>query len=305
MLRERAWVIVLCVVVAVGVSSAVAFRTTEQYTASANLIPVVNNVDSTVIGSGYFTYYYDPVAQRQMDLAVLTLDPAIAEAVKAQLNSNRSAAELVGMVSVAPDAKNQVIAIRALSPFAQEAADVANAFAERFITYRTNNDRAAIASGRELLQQRIDGLSPEDKQSDYGLMLQEKYEGLLLLESVQDGGYTSIRRAEVPGAPIPSETTRDILLALGVGLVLGIVIALLIELLDKRIKDDKGLEQVCDPPVLASVPTVGGKWLSAKKGGAPTHPWASRGRVPVCSNPSGSCARACSTSTWTAGCAPS
>jgi receptor protein-tyrosine kinase len=265
-LRERAWVIVLCVVVAVGVSVFFSLGSTVRYQASSNLVPLVRNASASVIGSDYYSYYYDPQTLRALDLAVLTIDPAIAEAVKVQLNSNRSAAELAGMVTVNSDTRNQVITMTAVSPYAQEAADVANAFADQFIVYRRDADRAAIASARDLLQQRIDSLSPEDKQSEYGLLLQDKYENLLLLESVQDGGYRVIRRAEVPGAPIPSGTTRDILLALGVGLVLGVVIALLIELLDKRIKDEKDLEQVCDLPVLASVPTVDGKWLSAKKG---------------------------------------
>ena len=52
-------------------------------------------------------------------------------------------------------------------------------------------------------------------------MLQEKYETLRILEAMQDGGFTVMREASVPGAPFTPQTQRNIILALVVGLVLG------------------------------------------------------------------------------------
>ena len=267
LLRERLWIIVLCVAVLVGGALYVSLQAVPQYVTSASLVPVSGSMDSAIMGSGTSDfYYYGPEQQVEMDLAVLTLNPAIAEAVKAELGSDADADTLAGMVTAAFTPENQVITLNGRGTDPTEVAAVVNAFAEQFIVFQRDADRAVIASARDLLQQRMDGLSAVEKTSEYGLMMQEKYESLLILESIQDGGYSVVRQAAIPGAPLPSGTSRNLLLAAGIGLVLGIALVLLLVMLDKRIKDEKTLERVSGLPVLASVPVIGGSWKRVRRG---------------------------------------
>ena len=66
------------------------------------------------------------------------------------------------MVSVNTDEGSDLVDIAAVSTDAQEAADVANAYAREFIIYRQNADRATVAAAREVVKTQLDSLSPED-----------------------------------------------------------------------------------------------------------------------------------------------
>jgi succinoglycan biosynthesis transport protein ExoP len=266
--RDRAWVIALAVVVLVLAATYVSLRTTPLYSASARLVYQRTGLDTAI--SGYTSYYIDYDKDRSIatDVAAIKNSETLAQAVKTQLgtSTSRSAASLMGMVSVGTSTGSDLVNISATSSDPAEAALVANAYAQQFIDYRRNADRAAVASARDDVKNELDGLTDEQLASDYGLMLQEKYQTLRILEAMQDGGFTLMRAAEVPGAPFTPQTKRNIILALVVGLVLGVGLAFLLEYLDKRVKDEKSLERIAGLPVLASVPAVGGKWRMARKG---------------------------------------
>ena len=166
--------------------------------------------------------------------------PQVAEAVKKQLASPRSAAQFLEMITVTSSTDTNLIQIDAVSPDARDAADVANAFAEQFMTIRQNSDRALVADARELVKAQLNGLSAADAASDYGLMLKDKYESLQILESMQNGGFTQVQTALPPSAAFSPRPVRNAMLALFAGLVIGILLAFLLNYLDKRVKDAEG-----------------------------------------------------------------
>ncbi len=266
--RERSWIIVLSIVVVAVIAVYMSVSTTPLYNTSARLVYQKNDLELAVSGYGLNTYDYDKDRSIATAVAAIRNSQTMAEAVKALLGSDtdKSASALMGMVSVSVSEGSDLVDITAVSTDPQEAAKVANAYAREFIIYRQNADRATVAAAREVVKDQLDGLSPEELQGDYGLMLREKQETLRILEAMQNGRFTLMREAAVPNAPYTPQTQRNIILAIVVGLVLGIGLAFLVEYLDKRIKDEKGLERATGLPVLASVPAVGGKWKSAKKG---------------------------------------
>ena len=265
--RERAWVIVLAVVVIVLIALYVSLRTTPLYSASAQLVYQRTGLDTAISGYQGYLLDYDKDRSIATDVAAIKSSQSLSEAVKGELaTSKRSAGELLGMVSVSTSTGSDLVSISATSTVPQEAAQVANAYSHQFVIYRRNADRAAVAAARAEVNTEMSGLSASGLASDYGLMLQEKYETLRILEAMQDGGFTLMREAGVPGAPFTPQTQRNIILAIVVGLALGIGLAFLLEYLDKRIKDEKTLERTSGLPVLAAVPAVGGRWRNARPG---------------------------------------
>ncbi|MBN1628534.1 MAG: hypothetical protein JW990_02105 [Thermoleophilia bacterium] len=257
-IRERWWVIVVAVVVAVAIALALSLTSTPMYRSEARLLYAKNNLDQALFGSQIFATA-DQNRAVQTGAALVELAP-VAEAVATQLGSDRSARALLNMVTTSSDTATNVIGVDAVSADPQEAADVANAFAEQFILARQASDRATVAAARELVKAEIDSLSAADAVSEYGMMLKEKYESLRILESMQNGGFTVVERAAPAGGPFSPQTTRNALLAAIVGLIVGTGLAFLLDYLDKRIKDEKTLERELGVPVLASVPMVGGHW---------------------------------------------
>jgi tyrosine-protein kinase len=77
---------------------------------------------------------------------------------------------------------------------------------------------------------------------------------------MQTGGFTVVQDAVAPSAPFSPQPTRNGIMAVVIGLVLGLGLAFLLDHLDKRVKDLKSLEQYTSAPVLATIPPAGGRW---------------------------------------------
>jgi receptor protein-tyrosine kinase len=263
-IRERAWVIVLAVVIVAAVALVVSLMQTPQYRASASLFYQKNNLDQALFGSQVFS---NPNQAREVQTgADLMQTEPIASAVAAQAGYDLSVDRLRSMVTVKPQSDSNVIGLEVVSTDPQQAADVANAYVEQFILFRQKNDRATVAAARELVKEELDTLSTGELASAYGLMLKEKHESLRILEAMQNGGFTIAERAATPASPFSPQPVRNTILGLVVGLVLGLGLAFLLDYLDRRLKDEKMLERELGAPVLASVPVVGGRWQKDRKG---------------------------------------
>jgi len=261
--RERWWIIVAAVVIVTGAALFISLQSTPQYSSYARLLYQKNNLEQALFGAQVFTASNQD-REVQTGGVLVKLEP-IAEAVAQSLGSGLSASSLLSMVSVKPMSDANVVDISAVSADPQQCAAVANAFAEQFVLFRRNTDRATVAAASELVRQKLDSLSPEDASSDYGLMLKERYESLQIIESMQNGGFTIVQKASVPTEPFAPQTVRNTLIALFVGLVLGVGLAFLIDRLDRRIRDEKILEKELGVPVLASVPLIQDGWLARKR----------------------------------------
>ncbi|MBN1460359.1 MAG: AAA family ATPase [Armatimonadetes bacterium] len=256
-LRDRAWIISLAVVVVVAAMLLNSLTSAPLYQASSKLLYERNNLDKALFGVQYFLS-----SDQTLDVATgaeMVELPQVAEAVKEQLHSSQSAGALLGMVDVSSSAATNIIRIDVVSTTAQEAADVANAFAQQFIILRRDNARATVAAAQELVKQKLDTLSPEEAGSTYGLSLKQSYEDLQILEAMQDGGFVIVQTAVPPAGPFAPRPLRSGLLGLAGGLVLGFGLALLLNRLDRRLKDVKAVEAAFGLPVLATFPAIG-RW---------------------------------------------
>ena len=188
------------------------------------------------------------------DLVRLT---QVGEAVKAQLGTNRSALSLTRMVSVSTAAAADVISIVAVSSDPSEAADVANAFAQQFILYRQEKDKATLRSAREQVKAQLDAMSEEQQASTSGMTLAEKIEELAVLEAMQTGGFETAQEATPPSSSFSPRTQMNAGIALIIGIVAGLVVSFLLHFADRRMKDEETIERELGVPVIASIPLIG------------------------------------------------
>ncbi len=258
-LRERKWVVLLTTLVVVFSVLLIAFLQTPRYRASAKILYARTNFETALFDMPLFE-----TRNQERDIqtgASLVKVDAVAQEVRTELGTNRDIDELVDMVTVEPQGATDVIAISAVSADPEEAAAVAQSFATQFIEFRRDTDRAAIIDARDQVGEQLDALTAEERRSEYGLMLREKFESLQILEQFQDGGFRLVQPADVPKAAFSPQPLRNGALALVVGLVLGVGLAFLLAYLDRRLKDEEALERAFQLPVLASVPALGGRWL--------------------------------------------
>ena len=257
-IRERKWVVFLTVIVAVGLVVGFSLRQTPVYQATTEVLRQTAALDQTLFGTSVFQFQD---AQRQLQTgANLVKLNAVAQMVKDDLESTRSTESLLKMVSVTTANETDVIRISAESPSATEAAAVADSFARQFIRYRQQANRSILAAADEKIVAELGQMSTEELASERGVTLTQKHEELGILQSMQTGGFELVQEASVPTSPISPKPLRNGAFALVGGLVLGILLAFLLDYVDRRMKDEETLEREFGLPVLASVPRMGRRW---------------------------------------------
>lgn len=78
----------------------------------------------------------------------------------------------------------------------------------------------------------------------------------VIVETVNAQRFTVVTNATLPLSPASPNLTKNIMLAVIIALVLSGGIIVLIEILDKRIKDKQGLIGIIDAPVIGVIPTA-------------------------------------------------
>jgi capsular exopolysaccharide synthesis family protein len=168
-----------------------------------------------------------------------------------------SARGLLGHVSVAPtspsDSKGEFLTITAQDSDANEAARIANAFAQAIAETRTSSATHQIERTiATLTAQSVkeSGADVEAAREALAVQLQQ----LRLLKAGQRGT-TPIIEAAVPSAtPISPQPKRNTAIALILALLIAAAIAPLLDRLDRRIREPGELEELLEAPVLATIP---------------------------------------------------
>jgi polysaccharide biosynthesis transport protein len=190
--------------------------------------------------------------QREADTEVLIAhSPEVAEAVRRQLHSEASASELLSDVKVEAAASADVLNLIATAGHPQEAANLANAFAEQYIAFRAQSQLAGVDTTESELRQQIASLpagSPERT------ALEQSLQRLSPVRAVAGGGANIIGRATPPTSPAGSGLSSALAIGLLVGLAIAFALVFLLESLDRRIKTIEELEREYRLPALAAIP---------------------------------------------------
>jgi Mrp family chromosome partitioning ATPase len=178
--------------------------------------------------------------------------------------------ELRSSITATSDASLDVVYLRATGSDANQAADIANTYADEFVKSRQEEIRGLLQSALEFVQGRVASLSPEERTSQYGLELGQQRDALNMLLSSQIADYKVLERAAAPSSPYFPKPLLNLVWGLIAGLALGLVLALLLGSLDRRIKDPSTLEQVMDLPVLGAMPVASHQKGAKASGGSAT-----------------------------------
>jgi succinoglycan biosynthesis transport protein ExoP len=268
-LWRRKLVVIVVVVLSVAVSTVLSVRSTKEYSATAELLFREPGFAQALFGSNLFsTGQQEAQRTTQTNIDVVTSLNVGAEAASLLANrfhAHESVQSLVGSISVTPSAGAEIAIIKATRLHPQEAAAVANAFAEGYIIYRRQTDRAAVAQAEELVSQSLKTASPAE-----AVKLDESLRQLGVLRSLQTGSAEVIARAQPNSTPVSPKPKRDALLGFVVGLLVGCGLALLVDFLDRRLKTIDDFERVCpDYTLLATVPHTRSNLTAAQHSAGP------------------------------------
>lgn len=250
-LFRRTPLIVACTLLTAGAALVFSLLQTKQYTADASLLFRDPGYDQRLFGGT--SVYTDPQREAATNVSLISLD-AVADRAAAALGGDMTGEQVSSEVDVQNEGQADVVSIQATDPDPELAANVANAFAESYIVFRRNADRRKVQQARALVQADFAQLSPAAQQSNEGQQLQRQISRMATLEALQTGNAELVQRATAPASPSSPKTARNTILGWILGFLLGVCVALLLERLDRRLRQPKDFEEVLGVPVLTEVP---------------------------------------------------
>jgi succinoglycan biosynthesis transport protein ExoP len=251
-LRRRAGLILLCVVIATVGAVGISLLQQKQYSASASLLFRNPGFAENLFGSSVTAPATDPTREAATNEKLVGLE-IVAKRTSEHLKG-LTPEEVSGMVSVSASGEADIVSVTATSSDPGQAKFVANTFAHQFITFRANADRSKLLEAKRLAEEEYSRLSPEQQAGPRGVALSSGAERLGILASLQTGNAELVQPAELPTSPSSPRPMRNGVLAAIIGLMLGIGLAFLFERLNRTLRDPEEARDAFGLPILATVP---------------------------------------------------
>ncbi|WP_158276575.1 polysaccharide biosynthesis tyrosine autokinase [Paraconexibacter algicola] len=249
LLRARWWILALSAAVVGGVFVARAVTTEKTYTATATVLVRQSSL-LTLIDPG--ARPPDPARAAATNL-LLARSNDVAELVRASLRSPLDVSGLLDRIDVTNEPDTDLLDLTASDPDPEGAARLANAFADQFVVFRRASDRRLAGAGARTLQQQLAALPDGDSRERRELL--QALRKVRALQAVTTGDVEVASRASAsstPAAPLPK---RSAVVGVTLGLGLGALVVVLLELLDRRLRRPEEVAALTGLPVLATVPT--------------------------------------------------
>jgi polysaccharide biosynthesis transport protein len=250
-LRRRKWVVLQAVVVVPLIAIVLALRQDSVYRASADVLLNRTSVGATVLGVQ--EPFQDPVRYSETQAAIARVPEVAARAARAANIPGIDGAFVLGSSFAVPGTANDLLRFSVESGDPEVAVKLATAYAQAFIDYHSEVDTAALREARRDLNRRRQELRAADQtQTVLYANLSDKEQELRTLELLQSR-HRLIRPA-TDAPKVAPEPKQNAMLGIAFGLLLGLALAFVLEMLDTRVRDPEELADRLGLRLLASLP---------------------------------------------------
>ena len=272
-ISRRRTTIVLVALGLVSTSIAASLLATPVYRASAEVLVQPRGSESVFNPDSSPN---SPAGTVETEIRVVRSDP-VRNAVTARLGH----APKVEAIRVG---ETEVMRISAVNRKAGRAAEVANAYAESYVAFRKSQAVGDLETASDQIRAKIEALDTEIDALDRRMtgasasdrdalraslgprytnlltersLLAQKLDSLEVDAALKTGGAQLVAAADVPRSPASPKPVRNALVALLVGLILGVGLVFLREHLNESIDSkDELVRAVPDVPVLGTIPVL-------------------------------------------------
>jgi capsular exopolysaccharide synthesis family protein len=253
-LRRRALLIVLCVVVATGVAYGFSKQETKKYTATASLAFSSNSLSQQIAGlSAGASSNSSLLAQQASNLQLVRLGDMAAKTAS-WLGYGLTEEKVAASLSIGSEGESGVVAVSATASSPTLSAEIANTYTRQFVEEQQSANREYFKSAQALVSKQLAELSPQQRVGPDGLELQDRGQTLRLLSELDYGSVKVAEEALPPTRPSSPKTSRNTVLGVLLGLLVGLGLAFVSESLDGRVRRPEDLEAIYRVPALGLVP---------------------------------------------------
>jgi succinoglycan biosynthesis transport protein ExoP len=245
-LRRALPLVVVLVLIAVATVNLKRQLDGAVYSASARV--VLSTTDLGAVVAGLQPQFIDPDRVMQNALA-LARSPELYERVADKVGSV-SPDELQRITSVRGSDQADVISFTIESPNRELAVEAANAVADEFPVYRAEISLVSVREALSRLRAELATAAETRRPA-----LEDDLRRLELLETLTTGNAVPIERADKATQISPSPI-RDSLFGAAIGLIFGLLISGLRQILDTRVWSEADVEALLDAPVVATIPSL-------------------------------------------------
>jgi tyrosine-protein kinase len=255
MVRRRKWIVLLALVLVPAAAVAVSLQQPKRYQASARVLLSWQNLANQLTGTAGSSVPQQPdrVAQTQ---AAVARTSAVAKRVLAKVpGTGLSPGAFLATSGVSPNPNADILVFEVASSNQGLAVRLVNEYATQYTIYRHQLDNASILRARASLRAALKRLNAQGgAHSQLHSDLLNRDQTLATMEALQTSNASVLQQAGGASQTQP-RTKRNAMLAVVLGLILGLVLAYLWETLDIRVRttDDIG-RYLGGVPLLARLP---------------------------------------------------
>jgi polysaccharide biosynthesis transport protein len=250
-IRRRWLLVAMMVVVGAAGAYALSFSEEKQYESSASLLFRDRDL-AQIFGDGGSAVPVDSARRAATNVDLVSSDE-VAQRAWTALGMPSEQSEFRQKVRVSSSGKSDLVRITARDPDPDFAARIANAWAAEYIDFRRDADSSQIVETIALINDRLAGLTPEAVDGEEGRALRSRRDQLEIVASLQTGNAEIVEPARPGSSPVYPRPVRTAALAGVLSLILGLVLALLVERLDRRVRQPAQLQRL-GVPILGHVP---------------------------------------------------
>lgn len=251
-IRRRAWLIILCAVVAATVAYGYSRLTPRHYTATASL--VFNDTQLSLQAAGLPTVNTSSQQTEQATNVQLTQLGDMAAQTAARIGEGLTEQTVRASLTISGVGLTNVVTVAATAKSPHLASEIANTYSMIFIGEQQNANHRYYRAALAVALRQLVALSSGQKVGPSGLALQDRVESLEALTELPSGTVQLAEAARVPTVPSSPQPGRDTVLGAIFGMILGFVLAVLRERADPLVRDPSDLETIYAVPLLGIIP---------------------------------------------------
>jgi capsular exopolysaccharide synthesis family protein len=250
-LRRRWAVIAVCALAACGAAVALTAMQEKEYESSAKVLFRDPGLEQTAMGASGTG---DPLRTATTNLELGGVRVVAARTAERLRSPGVDLAAVSSSVNIDASSNSDLALVSATTRDPVLSARMANIFAEEYIAFRVDSDRARVSEAAGEVRRQLAELAPLDQSGPLGDRLRRQAQTLDTLATLMTRNVELVERARPERTAVSPSPRRNAAVGLLLGLLLGFALTFLLEQFDRRLREPEDVEEAFGLPIVARIP---------------------------------------------------